>query len=143
MSVPVRIEDLGDALQAVGSGYLLTTALDGAGRIKAVSVDPELVDGVLRTQPSRGSAANLASNPLVTLVFPPLEHHGFTLIVDGTAAVAGSEDPAGREAEETIAVTPSSAIWHRPARHTDGPSAPPGAGEDSDTCGNECRPVGG
>ena len=30
--------------------------------------------------------ANLAANPAVTLVFPPLEHRGYTLLVDGTAA---------------------------------------------------------
>jgi hypothetical protein len=110
MSVPVPISELGAALSGVGSGYLLTTpvgdpAAASIGRVKVVSVDPVLVDGVLRTQPSKGSAANLASNPIVTLVFPPLEQHGFTLLVDGRAEVA----------EDAIVVTPESAIWHRPA----------------------------
>lgn len=130
----MHLSDLGTALSAVGAGYLLTTAVtpSNAGRVKVVSVDPVLVDGVLRTQPSKGSAANLASNPIVTLLFPPLEHHGFTLLVDGRAEVA----------EDAIVVRPESAIWHRPARHSDGPAAPPGAGDDTDSCGNECRPVG-
>lgn len=128
MSVPVRLDALETALIGVGSGYLLTSV---DGRVKVVSVDPTMRDGILRTQPSKGSAANLATNPLVTVAFPPLAHHGFTLIVDGTAVAT----------DDGIDVTPTGAIWHRPARHADGPDAPPGAGPDSVTCGNECRPV--
>lgn len=128
MSVPVRLEALGQALIGVGAGYLLTTV---DGRVKVVSVDPTIRDGVMTTQPSKGSERNLATNPLVTVVFPPLAHHGFTLIVDGHAVAT----------DDGIEVTPTSAIWHRPARHGDGPAAPPGAGPDSATCGNACHPV--
>ncbi|QZY28553.1 pyridoxamine 5'-phosphate oxidase family protein [Nocardioides coralli] len=122
MSIPVEVARLGEALAGRGSGYLLTCSADGA--VKAVTVEPSLVDGVLRCPPSRGSAANLAVNPRATLLFPPSEHHGHTLLVDGTGAVE----------DEGIVVAPESAVLHRPADHADGPL--PGEG-----CGHDCTPV--
>ncbi len=129
MSIPVEIDDLATALQDFGSGYLLTTA---GGRVKVVTVDPAAQDGVLLVAgPGKGTIANLASNADVTLVFPPLEPKGFTLLVDGTGEVAG----------EDVRVTPTGAVLHRPGRHADGPPPPPFAGEQTDSCANECAPV--
>ncbi len=119
----MEIEQLGEALAGRGPGYLLTAS--GDGRVKAVTVEPTLVEGVLRCPASRGSAANLAAQPAATLLFPPVDDRGHTLLVDGTAAA----DDAG------IAFTPESAVLHRPASHADGPSASVG------DCGNDCVPV--
>lgn len=124
MSIPVEIAKLADALADHPVGYLLTASPDGA--VKAVTVEPALTDGVLRCPQSRGSARNLAGNPRATLLFPPVEHHGYTLLVDGTGAVA----------DDHIEVTPETAVLHRPASHADGPVAPAGDG-----CGNDCAPV--
>ncbi|MCW2765369.1 MAG: pyridoxamine 5-phosphate oxidase family protein [Nocardioides sp.] len=125
MSIPVAVADLADALDDFGAGYLLSTSADG--RVKAVTVEPEVVDGVLViTGPGRGSSANIAANPAVTLLFPPREPRGFTLLVDGIAEVTG----------EQARVTPETAVLHRPAAHSDGPPAPDG-------CGHDCQPVGG
>ena len=127
MSIPVKPEDLAGALADFDAGYLLTVSDDG--RVKVVTVEPSatatelVIAGV-----SRGSARNIAGNPRVSVVFPPREHHGFTLIVDGTATVD----------DEAIRVVPEAAVLHRPAEHADGPLP----AQDADSCGNDCRPVG-
>ncbi|HQR26073.1 MAG TPA: pyridoxamine 5'-phosphate oxidase [Nocardioides sp.] len=124
MSIPVDVSRLAEALGDFGSGYLLSVS--GQGRVKAVTVDPVVRAGVLEVPgPSRGTAANVAGNAAVTLVFPPAQLYGYTLIVDGVAQVAG----------EGFVVTPETAVLHRPAAHADGP--PP-----TDGCGHDCRPVG-
>lgn len=103
MSIPVDVADLGRTLADFGAGYLLTTA---AGRVKAVSVVPELVGDTLVVRgPGRGSCANAATNPAVTALFPPPVVGGFTLLVDGTAAVDGDD----------VRLTPTSAVLHRSA----------------------------
>ncbi len=43
MSIPVAIADLNTALADFGAGYLLTTS--PGGRVKAVTVEPRIVDG--------------------------------------------------------------------------------------------------
>ncbi len=123
MSIPVDVADLARALGDFGAGYLLSTSSDG--RVKAVTIEPVVVDGVLLVSgPGRGSCANVAAQPSVTALFPPLEPRGFTLLVDGTAVVVG----------EDVRLTPTSAVLHRPASHSDGPVAPGG-------CGADCGPV--
>lgn len=122
MSIPVEIERLADALADRGAGYLLTASAEG--RVKAVTVEPTLVGGVLHCPPSRGSGRNLEVHPAATLLFPPTEPRGYTLLVDGTASAGG----------DGISFTPESAVLHRPADHADEPAAPGG-------CGNDCAPV--
>lgn len=127
MSIPVDVADLARALGDFGAGYLLSTSADG--RVKAVTIEPEVVDGALLvTGPGRGSCVNVAAQPSVTALFPPLQPRGYTLLVDGTAEVVG----------EDVRLVPVSAVLHRPASHADGPAAP-GAGEDG--CGHDCAPV--
>lgn len=104
MSIPVDVAELGKTLADFGAGYLLTTS--GDGRVKAVSIAPELVHGDLVVRvPGRGSCANATANATVTALFPPLVAPGFSLIVDGTAVVEG----------EDVRLVPTSAILHRPA----------------------------
>ena len=127
MSIPVDPTDLARALADFDAGYLLTVS--GDGRVKAVTVEPDATaTELVITGVSRGSARNIAGNPHVTVVFPPREHHGFTLIVDGVATVR----------DEEIRVAPEAAVLHRPAAHADGPLP----ALDADSCGNDCRPVG-
>ena len=124
MSIPVDVADLARALEGFGAGYLLTTA---DGRVKVVTVEPTVTDGlVLVAGPGKGTLANLAENTAVTLVFPPPEPRGFTLLVDGTAEISGDD----------VQLVPEGAVLHRPARHADGPLPPDG-------CGHDCAPVGG
>jgi hypothetical protein len=122
MSIPVPVDRLAEQLRDRPVGYLLTA--DTEGRVKAVTVEPTLADGALLCSHSRGTAANLARNPVATLLFPPTEHHGYTLLVDGEAEAG----------EDGIVVRPGSAVLHRPATHADGPVA-------ADGCGHDCAPV--
>lgn len=122
----MEIDALADALADRGPGYLLTAGEDG--RVKAVTVEPTLRDGVLHCAGSRGSARNLAAHPAATLLFPPPQERGFTLLVDGTATAG----------DDGIAFTPATAVLHRPADHADGPAHDHGAGGG---CGHDCAPV--
>lgn len=122
MSVPVALDDLARTLGDFGAGYLLSTC---RGRVKVVTVDPEIGGGALRvTAPGRGTLANVAADPQVTLVFWPLQPRGLSLIVDATAVASGQD----------LVVTASGAVLHRPAAHADGPV-------DPDGCGHDCAPL--
>ena len=104
MSIPVDVADLGDTLTLFGRGYLLTASAEG--RVKAVSVLPVLVDGAFVVSgPGRGSLANAGAQPSVTLLWPPQEPGGHTLLVDGTAEVDGDD----------VRVTPTGDVLHRAA----------------------------
>jgi hypothetical protein len=130
MSIPVDVADLEKALADFGAGYLLSVGSDAT--VKVVTVEPAIRDGVLVVAgPGKGTLANLARNAGTTLVFPPPLPKGFTLLVDGTAEVAG----------EDVRITPSGAVLHRPRMHADGPPPPLAAGEATDSCGNDCAPV--
>ncbi|HWC23282.1 MAG TPA: pyridoxamine 5'-phosphate oxidase [Flexivirga sp.] len=121
MSIKVDQDALAETIARFDSAYLLSTrGVD----VKAVAVDVTVSDGALRVPWSKGSAANIGANAAVTLLFPPTEHHGYSLIVDGT----------GRDAGDSIEVSPTSAILHRPAAHSDGPLPPDG-------CTDDCRRV--
>jgi hypothetical protein len=130
VSIPVDVTDLETALTDFGAGYLLTVGPDST--VKVVTVDPTVEDGlVVVARPGKGTLANLGGQPAVTLVFPPPLPKGFTLLVDGTAEVAG----------EDVRVTPTGAVLHRPGRHADGPPPPRSAGDRTDSCVNDCAPV--
>jgi len=129
MSIPVEVSDLARAFEDFGAGYLLTTTGE---TVKVVTVDPTVTDGVvLVDEPGKGTIANLAANPAITLVFPPLQPKGFTLLVDGTAEVSGAR----------VRVSPTRAVLHRPVRHADGPPPPASAGDQTDSCANDCAPL--
>lgn len=132
MSIVVDLQKLAEKLAEYPYGYLLTSA-DRA--VKAVTVTATVLDGaVIIPTGSRGSARNLAANPTATLLCPPTTHHGYSLIVDGTAAPEG----------EGFRLDPTTAVLHRPADHNDQPVLD---GEvvphtHDSACGHDCRPVG-
>lgn len=102
------------------------------------AVSPRLIDGGLVIDDPGRSARDLArSHPAVTLLFPPAENGGYSLIVDGTATVS-EEGP--------YMVTVEHAVLHRPADHAgESPpgQAPGGVATTSPTsCGHDCHPVG-
>ena len=130
MSIPVDLADLARALDDFDAGYLLSTAGE---RVKAVTVEPRAVDGALLVRgPGRGSLANVAANPAVTLLLPPREPRGYTLLVDASATVEG----------EDLRLVPDHAVLHRPADHADHADREHGPGSTS-ACGHDCHPVGG
>jgi hypothetical protein len=130
MSIAVDIEALAERVVEYGPHpYLLTTSDDGRPHAVAVTVawdgDGDGDGHRLRAGVGRRSATNVTTRPLVSLLWAPVEPGGYSLIVDGTAAVelSGTGDPA----DSAVTVTPTRAVLHRPA---------PGA-----ATGSDCAPV--
>ena len=125
MSIPVDLAALGEALERHDTAYLLTS---GGARPHVAEVFPRLVDGVVViAEPGRTARQVVAQQPTLTILLPPREAAGYTLIIDGD----GSVDDAG-----ALHVTPSHAVLHRAAGHG-------GHTEHDSDCGNDCRPISG
>ncbi len=106
MSIPVELSELADTLERYPWGYFITVG--DAGRAHSLAVATEWRDGVLHVHAGRSSRANVSARPEVTMVFPPSEPGGYSLIVDGVAAVGADEaDP--------VTFAPTHAVLHRPA----------------------------
>ena len=123
MSVKVDVSRLAETLRDYGFAYLLTVTDDD--RTHAVAVTPMMrgeeltfTDGL-----GRRTLANLTSRPDVTLLWPPRDAGGYTLIADGRVTVA----------DEVATFAPDRAVLHRPADH--------GAAAGTTDCGNDCVPV--
>ncbi len=127
MSVPVAVEELAEAVARFGPVvYLLTTGEDG--RPHATHADVAVDAGVVTCGLGRRTARNGLAQPLVSLVWPPVEEGGYSLIVDGTISVSGEP---GVDAMGTVTAT--NAVLHRPA--TGAPAA-----KDS-SCEADCLDV--
>ena len=123
MSIPVPLDRLRAAVAERGPGaYLLTVSDDTKPHAVHVSV---AWDGDrLTTEVGRRSAANATARPATCLLFPLRTPGDYTLIVDGTVAVA-ADDP------RRLLITPVTAVLHRPAAEPK-----PGA-----ACQDDCVPV--
>lgn len=112
MTIPVTLDQLASTLTAFDHAYVIT--LRGADEfVKVVTVDPVVRDDrLVITTGHRSILANVEADPRVTLVWPPREYHGFSLIVDGHGSVAGDE----------LVVAIDHGILHRPHEHDDGPA---------------------
>ena len=104
MSVKVDLAELAEHLQHHGLAYLLTVSVDQ--RPHAVAVQPTFDGRSLDLLGlGRQSRSNLEARPEVTVLWPPFEYGGYSLIVDGQATLT----------EAGASVTPGHAILHRPA----------------------------
>lgn len=107
----VDVERLAAALPDYPYAYLVT--VDDDYRVHTVTVEPRLRGATLDVGLIGGrTRQNLAQRPDVTLLWPPTEPGGYSLIVDGTAEVS-LEEPA-RDAVR-LAVVPTRALLHREA----------------------------
>jgi hypothetical protein len=123
MSVKVDLDQLAGTLADYPFGYLITVSDDH--RAHTVAVDPQLVAGVLDIgSVGTSTRRNALAHPDVTVVWPPREPGGYSLIVDGH----------GELADERLRVIPQRAVLHRPAV----PGVPTASG-----CGDDCIPLGG
>ena len=124
MSVSVELERVQEeAAQRGPGGFLLTVSDDGRPHVVAVTARWEgdaLVMGA-----GRSSSRNAGARPHVSVLWPPAEPGGYSLIVDGEAAVAPRPD--GGE----VTLRPTRAVLHRP-----GPPA-----DDGSSCGSDCVPL--
>lgn len=104
MSVKVELDELAGALANVTFAYLVTVGDDY--RAHTVAVDPVLADGRFHIGGIGNSTRrNAVAHPDVTLVWPPAEAGGYTLIADGRAEIT----TAG------LTVAPARAVLHRAA----------------------------
>jgi hypothetical protein len=121
MSVKVDLDQLASALGDFTFAYLVTVGDDY--RAHTVAVQPVLVDGVLDVGAiGKSTRSNAGAHPDVTVVWPPREPGGYTLIVDGH----------GQPTDDGLKVVPSRAVLHRPA--VPGAATKPG-------CLHDCVPL--
>lgn len=84
--------------------YLLTVGDDHRAHATAVTV--EWHDDELMMSVGARSARNAAARPEVSLLWPPFEAGGYSLISDGVVRDVG---------DERLAFAPTRAVLHRPA----------------------------
>jgi hypothetical protein len=125
MSVPVGPDALRAEAERFGAmPYLLTVA--GDGRPHSVSVAVSWDGDAIVAKCGGRTLANIAARPLVSLLWPPAEAGGYSLIVDGDGSVRGAGD------EARAVIRPTKGVLHRPAA---GP-VPEGA-----SCSDDCVPL--
>lgn len=121
MSVKVDLDQLAGTLADFPFGYLITVSDDH--RAHTVAVDPRLDGGVFDIGTVGNSTRrNTLAHPEVTLLWPPREPGGYSLIVDGRGEVV----------DDRVRITPLRAVLHRPAV----PGVPTASG-----CGDDCVPL--
>jgi hypothetical protein len=121
MSVKVDLDQLADALADFTFAYLITVGDDYSAH--TVAVQPVLTAGVIDVgSVGNSTRKNVAHHDGVTVVWPPREPGGYTLIVDGQ----------GQPTDTALKVVPSRAVLHRPA--APGAATKPG-------CKDDCVPL--
>jgi hypothetical protein len=121
VSIEVAAQDLAKTVDGFAFAYLLT--LGDRPRPHIGAVHTTVADGVVRVQPvGRTAMRDVTGHDAVTLLWPPSDPGGYSLIVDGTATVVG----------DGVDVLPQRAVLHRPA--------PASAGTDS-SCSSDCVEV--
>lgn len=124
MSVKVDLDQLAGVLDDFAFAYLVT--VDNGYHAHTVAVEPALVDGVLDVGTIGGrTRSNLAVHDGVTLLWPPGDPGGYTLIVDGTARPI--------DADTTLQVVPGRAVLHR--------RAAPDSATTATGCLHDCVPL--
>lgn len=118
------VQLLSETLRFGSSPYLLTQGADG--RPHAVAVSAEWQGDRIITDAGKQSVTNVAARPLISLLWPPVEAGGYSLIVDGDGCVIGSGPDA------RISVSPTRGVLHRPGS----PTASDGRG-----CSSDCIPL--
>ncbi len=105
MSISVELEELREQIAAFpGDAFLVTVSDDG--RPHTVAVRPGWDGDELVVPAGRTTASNAQARRLVSLLWPPAERGGYSLIVDATAAVRAADD---------VHLQPTRAVLHRPA----------------------------
>jgi len=108
VSIQVSVDEIEAAAADYGdAAYVVAAAIEGPPRITHSMVHFE--DGDLIVSVGRRSAAALAINPAVSVLWPATAAQSMSLIVDGV--VSGVVPAEGG----SIRVAPSGAVRHRPA----------------------------
>lgn len=129
MSIGVELTRLREAIAETDRPpYFLTVGDDG--RAHSVAVDWRWRDDELELSVGNRTLANAQARGLVSVVWPPSERDGYSLIVDGNVTHTES---AG-EGDNLVRVRPSRAVLHRPAAGATGAPA-------DGSCGSDCIPL--
>lgn len=123
MSMPVELQSLANVITRYRFAYLMTTRDNGAPHAVQVAVVLQGSDLVVNGI-GRRTRANALARPAVGLAWPPQSEADYSLIVDGQAAEVG----------ESLRITPTRAVLHRPA--------PPSTPHVSGSCGSDCVELG-
>ncbi|OBK70731.1 hypothetical protein [Mycobacterium sp. 1274761.0] len=114
MSVKVDLDRLADVLRDFTFGYLITVGDDF--RAHTVAVEPVLTDGHFEIGTvGKHTRENAASHRDVSILWPPRDPDGYSLIVDGRA----------HSSDDTLTVDPTRAVLHRKAK-SDSATSPDG-----------------
>lgn len=141
MSIPVELADLRSKTAEYTWAYLLTVRSDATPHLVSLSPQWSELTGsgsgsgpAILLSVSPGTARNAAAGATVTLCYPPLDHDGYSLIIDGTADAdvghSGVDVPDGKQ---LIGFSPTGAVLHR--------SAASGFASSATGCANDCLPV--
>jgi hypothetical protein len=125
VSIPLELERLREEAERYGPAPFLLTVGDD-GRPHSVAVSASWKGGTLAARVGPRTAANVSARKLVSLLWPPREPGGYSLIVDGDGAV---EDEGGNA---RVVVHPTRGVLHRPA-------ASPAA--IAEGCSADCKPI--
>lgn len=106
MSVAVDRAGLSERIGEYGRAAFLVSVGDEGPHVVSVRVSE--VGTALVMAAGRGTRANIAARPAVTLLWPAPPGGAYSLVVDGAAAVAPGEDG-------TVEVEPTSGVLHRVA----------------------------
>ncbi len=129
MSIAVPLEELRAQIDSYSTlPYLLTVSDDG--RPHCVGLPVEWNDDELVMTTGRRTHENAAARRAVSLLWPPNEVGGYSLILDG--AVTSTEDPGDGLGDLRLTVRPERAVLHRPRV---------GEGASANACGAECVPI--
>ena len=115
---------LHDAIAEYGTdAYLLTISADGP-HTSHVSVAQD--GGQLTCALSKSAARNIDGQPCVSLLWPPLEKGGYSIVMNAKAAKTGADGVP----MATLSLT--KAVFHRPGVPQAGSTGP---------CPSDCKPI--
>lgn len=123
MSIPVDLEALRDRLATHDRPAYVITAGDAGPHLVATYLTWS--DGAFTTGCGSTTARNLSQRGEVSVVVPPNDVDGYSLIFDAAGEVVEGD-------VRTLRLTPLKAVLHRPGT---------GAGEPG-SCGHDCAPLG-
>ena len=142
MSIPVELAHLRAKTTEYTWAYLLTVRPDATPHL--VSISPQWSEqsdagagATILLSVSAGTKRNATAGATITLCYPPLDHDGYSLIVDGTAGAVdqdvGSPSLDVPDGKQLIRFSPTGAVLHR--------SATPGFANSATGCANDCLPL--
>ena len=114
--------DLAEALERYAGAYLATVGADMRAHLAAVRPYLREAELVVRDA-GRTTSRNVEHNPAVSLVWPPGEAGGYSLMVDGAGSLQGG----------SLVVVPTRAVLHRRAE--------PGSPRNEGPCAADCIEV--